>query len=360
MASPRLAPAYGPYTAADLKDGDPYELSQGHRIECLPAGGHHAGINSLGASVIDSDPDVEWSGVDAGFELDPVTLRAPDVAVAPAGQAATAGWIQGVPPLAIEYASRGQDEAALQQKIADLLSHGTRYIWVVRLTGPRRVEIHTPGTAALRVASPGEALSAPGVLRNPVPVEALYDREAGRAATLRNLLQREGYADLDAVLEEGVAKGLAKGEKEGLEKGIARGKKEGRQEGLEKGIARGKKEGRKEGLEKGIAKGKRAGKKEGMAIGLEKGITQGKKEGRQEGLEKGLAKGKQAGKQEGLAEGQQQGKKLAERLFILLLESRFGTVPEPLAQKIAAAPLEQIEQWTRQVVTATCLDDVFN
>ena len=211
MASPRLAPAYGPYTAADLKDGDPYELSQGHRIECLPAGGHHAGINSLGASVIDSDPDVEWSGVDAGFELDPVTLRAPDVAVAPAGQAATAGWIQGVPPLAIEYASRGQDEAALQQKITELLSHGTRYVWVVRLTGPRRVEIHTPGTA-LRVASPGETLTAPGVLRNPVPVEALYDREAGRAATLRNLLQREGYADLDAVLEEGLAKGLAKGE----------------------------------------------------------------------------------------------------------------------------------------------------
>jgi hypothetical protein len=319
MASPRLAPAYGPYTAADLKDGDPYELSQGHRIECLPAGGNHAGINSLGASVIDSDPDVEWSGVDAGFELDPVTLRAPDVAVAPAGQAATAGWIQGVPPLAIEYASRGQDEAALQQKIAELLSHGTRYIWVVRLTGPRRVEIHTPGTAA-RVASPGETLTAPGVLRNPVPVEALYDREAGRAATLRNLLQREGYADLDAVLEEGVAKGLAKGEKEGLEKGIAKGKKEGR----------------KEGLEKGIAKGKKAGKKEGMAIGLEKGITQGKKE------------------------GQQQGKKLAERLFILLLESRFGAVPEPLAQKIATAPLEQIEQWTRQVVTANRLDDLFN
>jgi flagellar biosynthesis/type III secretory pathway protein FliH len=202
---------------------------------------------------------------------------------------------------------------------------------VVRLTGPRRVEIHTPGTAA-RVASPGETLTAPGVLRNPVPVEALYDREAGRAATLRNLLQREGYADLDAVLEEGVAKGLAKGEKEGLEKGIAKGKKEGRKEGLEKGIAKGKKEGRKEGLEKGIAKGKRAGKKEGMAIGLEKGITR----------------------------GQQQGKKLAEQLFILLLEKSFGTVPAPVIQRIATAPLEQIEQWTRQVVTAACLDDVFN
>ncbi len=90
--------------------------------------------------------------------------------------------------------------------------------------------------------------------------------------------------------------------------------------------------------------GKKAGKKEGMAIGLEKGITQGKKEGRQEGL----------------AEGRQQGKKLAEQLFILLLENRFGAVPEPLTQKIATAPLEQIEQWTRQVVTAACLDDVFH
>jgi hypothetical protein len=39
----------------------------------------------------------------------------------------------------------------------------------------------------------GELLEAPGVLRNPVPVQALYDADAANAATLRNLLQRAGY-----------------------------------------------------------------------------------------------------------------------------------------------------------------------
>jgi hypothetical protein len=57
------------------------------------------------------------------------------------------------------------------------------------------------------VAYPGEELVAPGVLQNPVPVEALYDRKAAHEATLRNLLQRKGYAGLDAVKEEGLIEG---------------------------------------------------------------------------------------------------------------------------------------------------------
>ena len=36
-------------------------------------------------------------------------------------------------------------------------------------------------------------------------------------------------------LEEGLAKGLAKGREEGLEEGLAKGRAEGREEGLEKG-----------------------------------------------------------------------------------------------------------------------------
>jgi len=52
-------------------------------------------------------------------------------------------------------------------------------------------------------------LAAPGILRNPLPVEALYDRAAGHRATLRNLLQREGYDSLEAVRKEGREEGLA-------------------------------------------------------------------------------------------------------------------------------------------------------
>ena len=43
---------------------------------------------------------------------------------------------------------------------------------MVRLPGPRRVEVYRPHEP-MRVAHPGETLSAPELLRNPVPVEAL-------------------------------------------------------------------------------------------------------------------------------------------------------------------------------------------
>ena len=49
----------------------------------------------------------------------------------------------------------------------------------------------------------GEELAAPGILRNPIPVDALYDRRVAQGVELRNLLQREGYASLDAVRAEG-------------------------------------------------------------------------------------------------------------------------------------------------------------
>jgi len=76
---PRYRP--GPFTADQIRDGDYYELSHGHPIECSPAGRDHTGPNVSGAEVLDTDPDVEWSGVDAGFSPEPKMLRAPDVAV---------------------------------------------------------------------------------------------------------------------------------------------------------------------------------------------------------------------------------------------------------------------------------------
>ncbi len=198
----------GPFTADQIGEEDYYELSNGHPIECSPAGRDHTGPNLSGAEALDTDPDVEWAGVDAGFSPEPKTLRAPDVAVGqPVGEGS--GWIPGAPPLAVEYAGVGQDEESLREKIHDLLDAGTRFIWVVRLMGPRRVEVHEPDKAA-RSVSPGEQLLAPGVLRNPVPVEALYDRRAAHEVTLRNLLQRQGYADLEAVRAEGERLGIAR------------------------------------------------------------------------------------------------------------------------------------------------------
>ena len=194
----------GPFRAVQLRSGDPYELSQGHPIFCAPTGRDGSGPNGLGFSVLDSDPAVRTAGVDTGLALTPDTLRAPDVAVNFEGEAGA--WATQA-SLAVEYAGRGQDEAELKMKIAELLAAGTRWVWVVRLVGPRRVEIHEGG-AAMRTVGDEATLTAPGVLKLPVPVRALYDRDAAHEVTLRNLLAAKGYGSLDAVREEGREEGL--------------------------------------------------------------------------------------------------------------------------------------------------------
>jgi len=201
----------GPFHADQLHSGDEYELSHGHAIRCAPTGGSGSEPNRLGVSVVGWDPQVTEAGVDTGYSPAPDMLRAPDVAVGNVPN--KPGWVKGAPALAIEYADIGQNEGTLAAKIRDLLDFGTRYLWVVRLTGPRRVEVHEPGKP-VQTVYPGSMLTAPDVLKNPVRVEALYDRDAAERATLTNLLQRRGYEDLDAV--------LAKGREEGLHLGVAR------------------------------------------------------------------------------------------------------------------------------------------
>lgn len=207
----------GPFRADQIRPGDPYELSNGHAVHCFPTGGRGSQASVVGSGVLSSDPEVDSAGFDAGFSPSPKTLRAPDIAIG--GVSSGPGWSPGVPALAVEYADTGQDEAELAEKIADLLGAGTQVLWVVRLTGPRRVEIHTPGEP-MRIAQAGDQLTAPGILANPVPVEALYDAEVGRQVTLRNLLQREGYDNLDAVRAEGEAEGETKGETKALRESI--------------------------------------------------------------------------------------------------------------------------------------------
>lgn len=200
MFARRRIPETGPFLATQVHSGDPFEVSHGVPLYCAPTGGSGSGPNALGASVLGWDPAVKEAGVDAGYSPEPDMLRAPDVAIGNVPD--RPGWIRGVPELAVEYADIGQDEDKLQQKITDLLDAGTRYLWVVRLAGPRRVEVYRPGEQ-MSLAQPGDRLSAPGVLQNPVLVESLYDRSAAERATLTNLLQRQGYEDLDAVLREG-------------------------------------------------------------------------------------------------------------------------------------------------------------
>ncbi len=199
-----LPTSKGPFRADQIRSGDPYELSNGHAIHCMTTGGRGSRANLLGGSVLDSDPQVEEAGIDTGYSPSSDTLRAPDVAVGNVPD--TPGWVQGAPPLAVEYADTGQDPKELDLKISELLAAGTQIVWVVHLTGPRRVEVFENGQER-RIVRPGEELTAPGILRNPVPVTALYDREAAHAVTFRNLLERQGYRDLDEVRGEGRQEG---------------------------------------------------------------------------------------------------------------------------------------------------------
>ena len=197
--------APGPFVADQIQPGSRYELSNGHPVYCMPSGKRGGHSNLLGGEVLGTDPSVKRAGVDVGFALRENELRAPDVAVGDFTN--EPGFASGAPPLAVEYADTGQDEAELRAKIGELLAAGTKHVWVVRLVGEPRVEVHEPGRP-VRVVRPGEELVAPGILKNPVPVLALFDQDAAHEATLRNLLQRKGYEDLDAVLARGEARGL--------------------------------------------------------------------------------------------------------------------------------------------------------
>ena len=63
----------------------------------------------------------------------------------------------------------------------------------------------------MSVVGSGQSLTAPGVLRNAVAIEALYDREAAHEAALRNLLQRQGYESLDDVRSKSREEGREEG-----------------------------------------------------------------------------------------------------------------------------------------------------
>ena len=197
---------FGSHWADELLEGEPWEISNGFRVSCMPTGVAGADGSLTGGIVVATDPDTREAGYDLGHALSSNTIRAPDLSVGNVPKD-TLGWAPGAPPLALEYASVGQDENSLLAKIVDFLRAGTKHVWVVRMVGPRRVEGYEPNRA-MRIAGPGDLPYAPGILRNPVRVEALYDRDAAIETAFRNLLQRRGYESLDEVIEKGAEKEL--------------------------------------------------------------------------------------------------------------------------------------------------------
>ncbi len=154
------------------------------------------------AQMLGADPAVEWAATGLGFSPDPMTLRAPDVMVwlrarspgAPEppvlseqerlrlstalllgtdplvewtgtaaelspgprtlvqGDSSEPGWITQPPPLVVELDDDDSDEGDLEQKVPELIDCGVRALWVARLTGPRRVEVHAPGQSPRNIS----------------------------------------------------------------------------------------------------------------------------------------------------------------------------------------------------------------
>lgn len=199
----------GPFRASQIGDGDPYELSNGHAIQCMPARADHAESNLTGGAALETDPEVEWAGVDVGYSPDEGKLRAADLGLGERPKEKK-GWAKKAPRLVVEVAGVGQDEETLQEKIEEFFAAGTEVVWVVRLLGPHRVEVYEPDKpVAIRNAD--EELTAPGILRNPLPVMVFFKRDASHDAILRNLLQRKGFENLEAVLEAGREEGKLDG-----------------------------------------------------------------------------------------------------------------------------------------------------
>ncbi|HEU4408023.1 MAG TPA: hypothetical protein VFS43_22365 [Polyangiaceae bacterium] len=202
-------PAPGPFRAGQRRDGDRHALRRGRPVSGPPASPEIARCKALGGLCLTTDPLARDGGVDVGYALDEANLVAPHVSVGELGGGAGA-WATRAPGLAVEYVGPGRDEADLQRTIAQLLGAGTAWVWAVRLTGPRRVEVYEQGRPR-RIKRPGARLAAPGVLKNPPPVEALYERAAAFEHAARNLLERQGHAGVDALRAEGEARGEARG-----------------------------------------------------------------------------------------------------------------------------------------------------
>lgn len=64
-----------------------------------------------------------------------------------------------------------------------------------------------------------------------------------------------------------------------------------------------------------------------------------------------------AGREQGLEDGREQGQRA---LLTQMLETRFGPLPAPEAERLRAADTEALLRWSKRILTARSLDEVFD
>ena len=70
-----------------------------------------------------------------------------------------------------------------------------------------------------------------------------------------------------------------------------------------------------------------------------------------------VAEWKQHWGQEGEQKGRQEGEA---KVLLRLLERRFGSVPDPIRDRIASAYVAELDQWIMRVLDAGSIDDVLS
>ena len=143
------------------------ELVRGELVEMSPVGGEHSELTVLLASRILSfvrKRKLGTVGTERGFVLfrDPDVVRAPDVHFVSTVRESPAdrkGFFPGAPDLAVEILSPDDKASAVQEKIREYLTAGTRLVWLVDPQSETVTAYHPSGEARVYAgeqAVPGE------------------------------------------------------------------------------------------------------------------------------------------------------------------------------------------------------------
>jgi Uma2 family endonuclease len=147
-------------------DGMLHELNEGELISMPPPKLRHGKCQlKLGSALLTFAGSLDLGEVytEAGYRLNPNTVRAPDVSFVRKSRLQDADeYFLGGPDLAVEVISPGDDAADLREKIQQYLTAGTSLVWVI-YPRTQQVEVHTAGKIT-RIFGLDDDLEAPELL----------------------------------------------------------------------------------------------------------------------------------------------------------------------------------------------------
>ena len=166
--------------------GHRYELVDGELVD-MDGAPRHGRVTAWIGSIVSGriqDNDLPFDvGVCTGFQMDPYTLRFPDVHVTSWERMAeydedAGGWPRFAPDVAIEVVSPSNTPAELARKAEEYFANGTLSMWIADPV-PRTVAIRRPGVVE-QVFGVGETLSGepeiPGFSCDVAEIFAILDR----------------------------------------------------------------------------------------------------------------------------------------------------------------------------------------